>query len=102
MSIHINQVLDYLDDQRACQKAENMESLMEMLHYAYTKYNTVDNEEIRALFARLREIWEPASMRDSDEMFSIVCELCMEHEVLAFSHGVCAGMLLMTEVNRLP
>ena len=102
MSVHINQVLEYLDQQRVCQKAENMESLMEMLHYAYTRYNTVDSEEIRALFARLREIWEPVSMRDSDELFSLVCELCMEHEVLTFSQGVSAGMLLMTEVNRLP
>ena len=102
MSIHTNDVLEYLDQQRICQKAQNMESLLEMLHYAYTQYNIVDSEEIRTLFARLRKIWEPVSMKDADEMFSIVCELCMEHEVLAFSHGVCAGMLLMTEVNRLP
>ena len=102
MSIHINDVLEYLDAQRVCQKAENMESLMEMLHYAYTQYNIVDNEEIRALFARLRKIWEPVSMKDADEMFSIICELCMAHEVLAFSHGVCAGMTLVAEVNRLP
>ena len=102
MSIHINQVLDYLENQRVVQRAENMESLMEMLHYAYTQYNAVDNEEIRALFARLRRIWEPVSMKDADDMFSIICEVCMEHEVLAFSHGVCAGMLLMSEVNRLP
>ena len=102
MSIHINQVLDYLEQQRICQKSENMESLMEMLHYAYIQYNAVDSEEIRSLFARLRKIWEPASTKDTDEMFSLICELCMQHEVLAFSHGVCAGMALMSEVNQLP
>ena len=102
MSIHINQVLDYLEQQRICQKSENMESLMEMLHYAYIQYNAVDSEEIRSLFARLRKIWEPASTKDTDEMFSLICELCMQHEVLAFSHGVRAGMVLMSEVNQLP
>ena len=102
MAVRMNDVLDYLEEQRIVQKAENMESLMEMLHYAYTQYNIVDSEEIRVLFARLRKIWEPVSMKDADDMFSIVCELCMEHEVLAFSHGVSAGMLLMSEVNRLP
>lgn len=102
MSIHINQVLDYLEQQRVCQKAENMESLMEMLHYAYTQYNIIDSDEIRALFGKLREIWEPATMAESDAMFSLVCELCIAHEVLAFSHGVRAGMTLMAEVNQLP
>ena len=34
-------------------------------------------------------------------MFSTVCDLCAEAELQSFSQGVCAGMLLMTEVNRL-
>ena len=102
MAVCIDDVLDYLDSQRVCRKAENMESLMEMIHYAYTSHNAIDSAKIRSLFAQLRKIWEPASMDESDEMFSLVCELCMGHEVLAFSQGVCAGMVLMTEVNRLP
>jgi len=102
MSVHIDQVIEYLDTKRVCDKAENMESLMEMIYYAYTQCHKVDNEKIRSLFARLRKIWEPSSERDGDEMFSLICELCIEHEVLAFSQGICAGMQLMTEINWLP
>lgn len=72
MSIHINQVLDYLDNQRVCQQADNMESLMGLLHDAYCIHNSTDNRQLR------------------------------EYEQLAFTQGVVVGMLVMTEVNRVP
>ena len=101
MSIHLDDVLDYLDDQRVCQKAENMESLMEMIHEGYTRCYRSDLEPIRERFRHLRKLWEPLSGEAADKMFCTVCDLCAEAELQSFSQGVCAGMLLMTEVNRL-
>ncbi len=100
MSIHLDEVLDYLDDQQVCRKAENMESLMEMIHEGYTRYYKTDKETIYTLFRQLRSIWEPCSPMQEDRMFSLICDLCRELELQSFSQGVCAGMLLMTEVNR--
>lgn len=68
MSIHINEVLDYLDEQLVCQRADGMQSLMEMLYEAYTVHDSGGSQ----------------------------------NEVTAFAQGVLTGMLLMTEVNRLP
>ena len=68
MSIHIAEVLDYLDENLVCLRADGMHSLMEVLHEAYAAHSSVTSRE----------------------------------EVTAFSQGVLTGMLLMTEVNRLP
>jgi len=66
MSIHIDEVLDYLDKNLICQHADSMPTLMEVLHDAYIGHGG------------------------------------SKEEVTAFSQGVLTGMLLMTEVNRLP
>ncbi len=68
MAIHINEVLDYLDGQLVCQRAEGMSSLV--LREAYTLHDTA--------------------------------ETLSDPELLAFSQGVLTGMMLMTEVNRIP
>ena len=102
MSIHIHEVLDYLDRHLVCQQADSKESLMEVLHDAYSLHNDAEGERIRSGFAQFRQVLYPISPEAFDSVFSIVCDLCMEHELLAFSQGVLTGMLLMTEVNRLP
>ena len=102
MSIHIDQVLDYLDSQRICQTCTTMESLMEGVHEAYLRSYHTDENRIRDLFARMRQIWGPSSPQQFDELFFAVCDLCLEAETQAFAHGVRAGMVLMTEVNYLP
>lgn len=73
MSIHIDQVLDYLDSHLVCQNAKDMPSLMAVLCDAYVLHDWADSPE------------NPQSA-----------------ELRAFSQGVLTGMMLMTEVNRLP
>lgn len=102
MSIHIHDVLDYLDNHRICQKADSMESLLGMVHDAYASYNCFENQKIREEMDKLAEILDVLSLREYDEVVYLVCGLCMEHEKLAFSQGILAGMHLMTEVNYLP
>ena len=70
MSIHIDEVLDYLDANLVCQRAEGMPSLMEALRDAYRLHDSAEGGE--------------------------------SPELRAFSQGVVTGMMLMTEVNRVP
>ena len=102
MSIHIDEVLDYLDTHLVCRNADSVGSLMEALHEIYTAYTEIDNEELRGAFEQLGPLFESLPPADSDLLFGTVCDLCMKHEQLAFSQGVLTGMMLMTEVNRLP
>lgn len=66
MSVYIEEVLDYLDQNLVCQQADGMSSLMEILQKIYMGHGGSPKE------------------------------------VTAFSQGVLTGLLLMTEVNRLP
>lgn len=102
MSIHIQQVLDYLDSQGICQQADNMEALMEVLHDAYVKHNSIDDQQLCGQFQSLRQILDRLPAEYGEAFFCQVCDLCLAHEQLAFSQGVVVGMLLMTEVNRIP
>ena len=70
MSIQIDEVLDYLDTNLVCRRAENMPSLMAALRDAYILHDSAESPE--------------------------------SAELTAFSQGVLTGMLLMTEVNRIP
>lgn len=102
MSIHINQVLDYLDNHPVCQYADTMESLMEMLHDIYAMHNSTDSEKLRSMLATLHSVMDSLPADDADALFDLVSSLCMEQEQLAFSHGFVVGMQLMTEVHSLP
>ena len=79
-----------------------MESLLDMLYDVYATYNYMDREEIQDKFRQLRDILNHLPTETFDAFFSLVCDLCIEHEQLAFSQGIVVGMLLMTEVNRVP
>lgn len=102
MSIHIHQIEEYLDNNLIVKNTDSVESLMEILHDAYLAYNTVDSEGIREKFAEFRNLLTEVPAQQFDALFTVVCDLCISHEVLAFSQGVAVGMGLMTEVNRLP
>ena len=73
---------------------------MEMIREGYTRYYKTDNKRIFTLFRQLRSAWGPVTPSQADRMFSLICDLCAELELQSFSQGVCAGMILMTEVNR--
>lgn len=102
MSIHINQVLDYLDNHPICQQADSMESLLEKLADIYLSHSNGNTAELYELFARMRQCMAGLEQREQDALFDAVSSLCAKHEVLAFSQGFLVGMLLMTEVRTIP
>ena len=102
MSIHIHEVLDFLDEHPICCHDGSVDSILKMIHEAYIVNNSIDSQTIRALFQELRLNGENLTDECFDKLFSCVCELCFEHETEAFSHGIVVGMHFMTEVNRLP
>lgn len=102
MAVHINEVLEYLDTHLVCHRAEGMESLMETLHDVYLLHSRNDREALQEGFEKLRQVLNLLPTEKPDAMFELVADLCLEHEQLAFSQGVLTGMMLMTEVNRIP
>lgn len=101
MSIHIHDVLDYMDEHPVCCHNGSVDSVLEMIHEAYIANNSIDSQRIRSLFQELRLNGEILTEECFDKLFSCVCELCYEHEMEAFSRGIVVGMHFMTEVNYL-
>lgn len=102
MSIHTNDVFEYLDTHPVSRYEGDFQSLLEMLHYIYTTCNPIDSEEIRESFRQLEDVFRELSFEDQNTVSAIVCDLCFAHEQTAFYHGLTVGMHLMTEINFLP
>ena len=79
-----------------------MGSLMETLHDVYLVHSQTDREALQCRFGKLRQVLTLLPSEKADAFFALVADLCLEHEQLAFSQGILTGMLLMTEVNRIP
>lgn len=102
MSVHIDQVLEYLDTHLVCRCADRVESLLGMIRDVYMEYNETDSEEIRYMLGELGAMLETFPSQDAKRFLCVICQLCQSSEQLAFSQGILVGMQLMTEVNRLP
>lgn len=76
------------------------ESVMDLLFWYYTEYNPINNQKIKDGFAALRNQFPQLSLQEFDPIFSIVSDLCMEHERLAFLEGLRLGVTLMQELTE--
>lgn len=74
------------------------ESVLDMLFWNYTEYNQIDNEKIKAQFAKLRD-YLSLSAQEYDEVFYIVGDLCIEHSRLAFREGMRLVLALLQELK---
>lgn len=79
-------------------KTGDDESVLDMIYWHFTEYNSVDNEKIKVEFDRLRELVN-LPLHQYDEVFYTVSSLCLEHGKLAFIEGLRFGMVLMQELN---
>ena len=102
MSIHTKDVFEYLDSHPVSLYEGDFQSLLEMLHYIYTACNPIDSSMIRSGFQNLRAAMERLPAEDQDDLFSAAYDLCLQHQQLAFAHGLTVGMHLLTEINGLP
>ncbi len=74
------------------------ESVMEFLYWHYSESNPIDNQKIRDGFAQIRQQYPYLSMQEFDPIFTMVSDLCLEHERLAFLEGLRLGVAMMMEL----
>ena len=75
-----------------------MESPIEMLYNYYREWNTLETEEIRKHFSDLNDILEKLPLRELDEVWYRVCDLCIAYQKTAFVDGVRIGVKMMEEL----
>lgn len=71
------------------------QSVMNLLYWTYTEYNPIDDKKLKNGFAKLRSQFPNLSLQEFDPVFTIVSDLCGDHERLAFYEGLRLGVTLM-------
>lgn len=76
------------------------QSVKNLLYWTYTEYNPIDDKKLKIGFAKLRAQFPNLSLREFDPVFTIVSDLCADHERLAFYEGLRLGVTLMQELKE--
>lgn len=78
---------------------DNAKKLLDFLYWHYSEYNPIDNELIRNQFETMRSMLN-LPPREYDRLFSLVCDMCLEHGRLGFIEGLKFGIVLMQELSE--
>lgn len=98
MKEYIRQLKKYIAEHPLDFGDGDAESILEMLHWYYAECNPIYNDQIRQLYARLDRLMEGVSIKENNAVLNVVCDLCAEHQRLAFIAGVKVGILLEQEI----
>lgn len=100
MNPYIQYLREYLTNKHINYGYSDAESLLDMLFYAYTLDNPIDNEDIKRNFAHLNQILSRLTLEDNNTVFTTASELCHDHAKQAFLSGVIVGSRLFTELSE--
>ncbi len=78
---------------------DNADSILDMIFWIYSESNPIEDDESKRKYKAIRERISSLSLTDCDETFNLICDLCTDHERLAFREGIRFGMLLMRELE---
>ncbi len=78
---------------------QSAESLLEMLYFYYTECNPLNSDTIKQGFSKLDHMMSNFTLKENDEVIYTVCDLCTQHERLAFIAGVNVDIRLSSELS---
>ncbi len=79
---------------------DNADSILDMIFWIYSESNPIEDDASKRKYKAIRERISSLSLTDCDELFNLICDLCTDHERLAFREGIRFGMLLMRELEN--
>ncbi len=78
---------------------DNADSILDMIFWIYTESNPIEDDQSKRKYKAIREHISSLGTTDYEEVFNLICDLCTDHERLAFREGIQFGMLLMRELE---
>lgn len=99
MTPYIHQIQTYIEQHQPQFGHEDIHTIAELLYNCYTELNPIDTTEIRGGFREIDQIIRNLSIQDNDRVFAVVCQLCTQHERLAFLAGMRVGAQLLLELQ---
>lgn len=78
-------------------KFDDAEDVLDFLYWHYSECNPIDNKKVKRQLATIRTLLNlPSDLYD--QVFDIVCDICLEHGRLGFIEGIRFGMVLTQEL----
>lgn len=102
MNTYIDQLKTYLSENTPNYGMKDIHSLLDFLQEAYTHFNPVDSDAIRAGIANLDPFLEALPFDANNALFDLISDLCLETERQAFRDGIHVGIRLAAELLQLP
>lgn len=91
MNQYLEMIKTHLAEQTPNYVYSDAHTLLEHLWRSYTQRNPISNERLRKLNAKLTPVLDSLSLKDSDTLFGIFCDICDEYEKESFLEGVRIG-----------
>ena len=77
----------------------NGDSVLSLLYEAYSEYNRLDDDRIKADFNELYRQMNGMDLREMDHILDPVCSLCRDHERVGFIEGIRMGIRIKEELT---
>lgn len=74
-------------------------NVLQLLYERYVQLHPFDSPAIQEGHQKLEQKTQNLTLKDRNEIFKIVCDLCAENERLAFVTGVQTGFALKEELK---
>lgn len=74
-------------------------SLLETPYSFFTEFHPIDSVVIQSCFRHLDDHFRHLTPKENDQVFDLICQLCAEHERLAFLEGIRVGACLIRELD---
>ena len=75
-------------------------SVLEQLYEAYAESHESDPPEIKEVFTQLGDFLETLPIDDNNNLFSLICQLCIAFDQKAYIDGLQTGAHLIYELFK--
>ena len=89
---------EYIDSHPFDAGTGNYQSVLEQLYQAYSDSHESDPPEIREVFTQLGDFLETLPMEDNNNLFNLICQLCIAFDQKAYIDGLQTGAHLISEL----
>ena len=91
---------EYIDTHPFDSDTSNCQSVLEQLYQAYSESHESDPPEIKETFSQLGDFLETLPMDENNNLFNLICQLCIAFDQKAYIDGLQTGAHLRSELFR--
>ena len=99
LPVIVKKLKEYIEKNSLDFRDDRVSSVIDFLGVAYADNHDEDPQEIKESFAALDSCLKDISLDENNEVFSLVCNLCVLCEERAFKDGLQLGAYLILELQ---